>query len=68
MQPLDTTIRRRPDGSIDTDFYRHRAGRLRAAAWGEALQRLTRAWGMAWRIGSRPALPRHRVGRKHPQL
>lgn len=68
MQPFDTVTRRRPDGSIDTDFYKHRAERLRAAAWGEALQRLTRACRIAWRSGSRLVLPWNQAGRKHPQI
>lgn len=33
----DTAIRRRPDGSIDTDFYARRAARLRGTARREAV-------------------------------
>lgn len=33
----ETAIRRRPDGSIDTDFYIGRAGRLRSSARNEFL-------------------------------
>lgn len=38
----DTPIRRRPDGSIDTDFYLDRATHLRSVARAGAFRRLLR--------------------------
>jgi hypothetical protein len=38
----DTPIRRRPDGSVDTDFYLDRATHLRSVARAGALRRLLR--------------------------
>lgn len=46
----DTAIRRRPDGSIDTDFYARRAARLRGTARREAVARFAarlRRWTAA---------------------
>ena len=68
--PLDSAIRRRADGSIDTDFYARRAGRFRNTARLEALERLTFGLRDLWRRagcrGSRFRSGAEAAGSKRP--
>lgn len=58
----DADIRRREDGSIDTDFYVRRAMTLRAAAFGEGKAALAgRLLGLATLL-RRPRKPQPRFG------
>jgi hypothetical protein len=73
-QQDDTAIRRRPDGSIDTDFYAGRAALLRRTAAREGPARWLRGLGgfvaglavAAWRAGAgtglRVNMPTKRAG------
>lgn len=58
----DADIRRREDGSIDTDFYVRRARTLRAATFGEGKAALAgRLLGLATLL-RRPRKPQPRFG------